>query len=369
MFWKKIIKIWFLTVIVLNMRSLLIFALEAPLVRLGGDSGYFTQALLSSHTTPYAGYVALVWVVHFLGWGNIGVVFIQWLVSLIAGVLLYRLTISITGNRVISKTIALYFITNYELMKWNFFILSDSFFISFVIISAWAITKYSKVKAFFLGSGLICLYSSIIRPNGFILFLSWLLFVFVPELRTKNKSSTSNILLGLLMTGLFVFSFVFLTRSAGDRGIFLYATNGELIWSNRQWLISEAAENVNTENSVTGVLVYAAKYPLLFLQLFFGKISVELFRVRPYLPLSYNIFLLINLIPFYILSTYGAIHKLASLRPYLFITICQMGLVGLTYADWDGRFLAYVFPLILVMASMGLKVLLLRYNKTNENIN
>jgi hypothetical protein len=336
--------------------------------RLGGDSGYFTPAIISSHTTPYMGYVAIVWLVHSLGWGNEGVVLFQWLISLVAGGLLYRLTISTTGDRVISKIIALYFMTNYELMKWNFFVLSDSLFISFVIISAWAIAKHSKGKTFFLGSGLICLFSSIIRPNGFILFLSWVLFVFVPEIITANKKDGLKIFQGILMTALFGFSFIFLTRSAGDRGIFLYATNGELIWSNRQWLISKAVESLNTENSLMGVLVYAVKHPLLFLQLFFGKILVELFRVRPYLPLSYNTFLLANLVPFYLLSIYAAIHRFTSLKPYLFITLCQMSLVGLTYADWDGRFLAYVFPLILVMSSVGLKVLSLRYIKNNEDI-
>lgn len=353
MVWKQIIRTWLIVLIVFNLRSLLIFTLEGPLVHFGGDSGYFTSSGITTHTASYIGYVSLVMLFNKLSLGYEGVVAFQWLLSGIAAICLYYMLLSLTLSKSTAKLFTLFFVTNYELMKWNFFILSDSTFISFVTISSWLITKYVKDRTFFAASGIASLFTSLIRPNGFIIFLCWAIFVLVPEFTKKQGKSVLKMILGIVIIGLFLYPIFSLGKSTGQREIFLYSTNGELIWSNRQWLVNIPPGKINLDNSALGVVMYSMSHPLISAQMFFGKILVELVRVRPFFPMAYNLFLIGNLLPIYLLAGMAINKRFSQIKPFLFIISFQLLLIGATYADWDGRFLAYILPLIIVMSGIG----------------
>ena len=95
-----------------------------------------------------------------------------------------------------------------------------------------------------------------------------------------------------------------------------------------------------------------------YFKIFFHKIFWMLLRARPYYSDLHNLYLLIFNIVFYIPFVYGFIKKknLLSLIIINFYILFSIILVGLTFADWSGRFSLYVLPFIMIYSSYGILI-------------
>ena len=82
-------------------------------------------------------------------------------------------------------------------------------------------------------------------------------------------------------------------------------------------------------------------------------------RVRPYYSDLHNIYILVFNLIFYFGFIYGFIKRPKnnlSVNIIILFIVFSMILVGLTFADWSGRFSLYFLPLIMIFASYGILI-------------
>lgn len=101
---------------------------------------------------------------------------------------------------------------------------------------------------------------------------------------------------------------------------------------------------------------YVLKHPLAATELAVTRIVVELAVARPYYSRMHNVAALAVYLPLHFFALYGA-HTARSrpLRALLgAMIVTHLLLVGVTFSDYDGRFLMHVTPLITLFAAGGI---------------
>jgi hypothetical protein len=112
----------------------------------------------------------------------------------------------------------------------------------------------------------------------------------------------------------------------------------------------------DVKNPLLAVLIFAAAKPLYFLRLAGMKTWHFFLHARPYYSDIHNSLMLLALVPCYILAACG----LASRTEYpaekaMLVSIClfQALIVAMTWADYDGRHLLAILPIVFIFAARG----------------
>ncbi|NOY17758.1 MAG: hypothetical protein GXP23_12730 [Gammaproteobacteria bacterium] len=155
-------------------------------IRPAGDTDRYigaAEVLLSGHlptsgkAMSYLAYDAFVAIISGLGWGQVGVVFVQVLMSGVAAYTLYLLGTHLYDRRA-GFVAAFLYVGFPDLQKWNFYILTESLFIATIIFTSYVILVHNGWRRILFG-GLLVLLITFLRPNGFIVPLALSLYVLV----------------------------------------------------------------------------------------------------------------------------------------------------------------------------------------------
>ena len=123
----------------------------------------------------YLAYDSLVALFLGLGWGQSGIIFAQVLMSGIAADTLFLLGTHLYDRR--AEFVAAFLYVEFpDLQKWDFYILTESLFISTLILTTYVVIACNDWKRVLLG-GLLVLLATFLRPNGFIVPLALFLYV------------------------------------------------------------------------------------------------------------------------------------------------------------------------------------------------
>ena len=117
--------------------------------------------------------------------------------------------------------------------------------------------------------------------------------------------------------------------------------------------------NKNFENNIIGIFKFISINFIDYFKIFLLKIFWLLLRARPYYSDLHNLYILIFDVVLYSSFIYGFIKRPKnsfSVNVILFFILFSITLVGLTFADWDGRFSLYFLPLIMIFSSNGLLI-------------
>ena len=117
--------------------------------------------------------------------------------------------------------------------------------------------------------------------------------------------------------------------------------------------------NNNYSNSIFGYIQFVSMNFVEYFKIFFYKIFWMIFRARPYYSDIHNLYILLFNIILYSSFIYGFIKKPKNLYSLKFINyyiLLSIILVGLTFADWSGRFSLYILPFIMIFSSYGLLI-------------
>lgn len=326
------------------------------LYQLGGDSGRFTQAaedLINNYHIPtkswlYLSYVLFLSTGYFFRLGFNDLVIIQMVLSFFSLIGVYRITTLISKSKISALISVSLMIINFDLMKWHTYLLSDSLFITMQIFSVWALIKALTDRHYSGISLTLCWLSALIRPNGYLLILAWLFIHF----------QYSRILF-IINSLIFIIFLTFASHKAQERSIFEYSLNGEIIWSYPDLRVRVPSVFIE-QNSLLSASISILSHPVTFFKLFLSKVIVEAIRVRPFLPFNYNIFLAALIWPLYPMAIYGfsRLKLIPPVKIIVLLFITNLIFTGLTYADWDGRFLSASLPLLYILAGVGLKSIL-----------
>jgi 4-amino-4-deoxy-L-arabinose transferase-like glycosyltransferase len=329
-------------------------------VRFGGDSPLYVQSAdrliqgepLQPELRSRLCYIALVALARASGLGLGSVVLVQVLVAGLAACALYDLGRRLGGPWAGLLAAALS-AANPDVVRWHAYILTDSLYISAVPLAVWCIFTARGRRAR-LAAAVLVLAAALLRPNG------WLLVLVAGSFWTGGLlkgRATRGVALAALAAGFVLAFFTLLSfqprllTNPPDEML----RRGEVIWGYPPARLPMPPHPAREPAGLPGALGYALGHPLATARLAAARVGTELTHTRPFYSAAHNAALLVLLLPLYPCAAVGFFRTRRSPLTRLLgaVIVSHLLVQAVTYADWDGRFLLYVFPLIGVLGAAG----------------
>ena len=243
----------------------------------------------------------------------------------------------------------------------NYFILSDSIFISFTIITFYYFIKEKKFKNILI---FICLslFTLTIRPHGVLMLI--LIIIYFSEIIPKTHKNIYKFF--------YFFSLIILFISLLD--IYLYKTtknyffiSGEVIFGYKGFVVeySDLPDDLIEKSVIYQNVFLLINYPLESIKSYLYKIFFFTSGLRPYYSLPHNIFEFFSTFVFFILGISAIfIGNYNKIKNYMIIIIF-LSIIGalITGPDWSGRYRMYVMPFIFILSAEIIEKVLDKFNK------
>jgi 4-amino-4-deoxy-L-arabinose transferase-like glycosyltransferase len=282
--------------------------------------------------------------------GFIGLLVFQILVAGLACFAVYDLARRLGGVRA-GVFASVLLVADLDVARFHAYVLTDSLYTSLVAISVWAIywaerrgMPWRYVVAFAV-TGV----AAALRPNGWLLPVvalgCWNLAAF--RRRPWVVGPLAVLVLGVALAVLAptIRQIVNFEDPGG------YVRRGEVVADLHAWFVAMPAEPGDGS-----LLAYILRHPAQTFILAFARIAVELAHVRPVYSLTHNVLITLVVLAVYPLaaSAFWQFRRERLTQLIAATVVTQLLIVSVTGADWDGRYLLFVFPLILLLAGCGL---------------
>ena len=353
-------------------------------VKLGNDSKFYlreAQNIINGESSildykSKFGYLLFLLPFLYLGLPLYSVVLFQILITSVAALCLYKITEKFFCKLSGVVCVGL-FLLYFPLQIRNFYILTEILFIDISIILFFFLVFFKKKYLPFVIVLLLFLIS--IRPNGIVFVFSMLISLFLFLIKNKKY-----LYLGiyLFLCCLILFPIInFLNAYLQDLNL-IESLNKGIIWGYsfqtgkicKSSCLSIELINNDFPNTLFGYFQFVSINFIEYFKIFFYKIFWMLLRARPYYSDLHNIYLLSLDLILYSSLLYGFIMKqknLLSLDFINFYILFSIILVGLTFADWSGRFSLYILPFMMIFSSHGIlifvKKILKMVNQKRDN--
>jgi len=336
-------------------------------VKAGGDTGIYVDGAasllsgqpLTERQPSYLGYIAVVAAFQAIGAGLGGLVTAQVAAAVVAAVIVFRLAGEL-GGRLAGSIAVLWFAFDINTNRWHAYVLSDSLFMSCLVLSAWLVHKATARPAgwprYALAS-LAMVVAGLVRPEGwFVVPVAVLYWVARADGSAGRKAGALGV--GLVAClGLYA---VVAPRLGGNLqavGPAEMLRSGQTIWEYDGWRVAMPEDPVwSSQSGSSAAVIYAFRHPVSTARLMGARLLAHAAHVRPYYSRGHNLVIVAWLLPLYAAALAGAWAR----RRYPLVWWCALVLamqslvVALTHADWDGRYLAHVMPLVYPIAACGL---------------
>ncbi len=354
-------------------------------VKLGNDSYWYLReaaniiegnASITDYKSKF-GYIFFLLPFVYFDIPLVFIVFIQILLTGFSAWCLYKITSKYFCKLSGIICIAL-FLFYFPLQIRNFYILTEMLFIDLTIILTYLLVFYKRFyfpSIFLLICGLIS-----IRPNGILYLFSILMCSFIFFIKYKKYVYLSGYLLILFIAVIPIINL--LNNYMADLDLIGAITTKGIIWGwsfehnriceNDGSCLSFEFVNNNYQNNVLGFFQFIWTNIINFFYVFLLKIFWLLARIRPYYSDLHNSYILIFNLIFYPGFIYGFIKRPKnkfSLSVIIFFIILSLLLVGLSFADWSGRFSLYFLPLIMIFTSYGVLIFVRKVLKFTKEDN
>ena len=338
----------------------------------GNEAGkYIGQAELLiqsgdvSHPTMwfYSTEIFLIAASKLLGTGYVSVLIIQLLFNAVAMVLFYRLAMHL-ASPVAAFFITLLLIFNYSFQAFNTFLYTESLFFSFTIILAYYLLTLDKLNPQrILVIILLLLLICFTRPSGFLLVPAVLLYIFSRFL--SRWTLPARLVTFILLVCLFLFSLNAVIGSGGELD-FMLPFREEHIICGMPTVISNGSTDP-ADNSIFGLLSYAAQHPGDFMRLAFQRSRAFFGLMRSYYSTGHNIYLAFYFIPVYLLILFSLRHWWKKNRPVLIFCLAAVAATWMsvifTCDDWHNRFYLSILPFLYLLAMPAIDILVALFKK------
>jgi hypothetical protein len=335
-------------------------------IRLGGDSSRYIggaegllrgRLRLGYYYWAFGTYTAVVAAMQATGAGLPGVVGFQIGVGAIAGLALASMAAAL-GGPLAGAVGAAFLLVNPDVARWHAYILTDSLYISAVVIAAWAVWRAAERRGAWYGLALLLLIpAALLRPNGLVLLSVAGAFWLVRGAIARNWA-------GVNLGGIAVAAVLLVALSPRVHNT-MGPIPGSLLRGGRV-IYGESAFRREMPRDATAArrgwladLGYVARHPGASFALGARRVAVELAHVRPYYGRRHNLLIAAVLLPLYALASVGVVatwrHPLT--HWLLALVAAHLLLVAATLADHDGRFLLHVLGPIAVLAGAGFAAL------------
>ncbi len=340
------------------------------IVRTGGDTQRYQIAgaalsegrfvprqagLYVRKATSYLAYDAVIAVAMVAGTGMIGVVAFQLCVAALAALAQYDLGRTLGGPWSAALAAGL-LVLNPDIARWHTYILTESLFTSSVILTVWAVHRASlrPGPAAFVLTALAFAFTLFLRPNGWV--VAFVVVIFLIARFAPRRVFVAG-LAGAL--GLFALGAVYvpalhnaIQAETPEESL----RKGEVIWGHSPSRIPMPEDLDPAGPGWTRATAFVVRHPLACARLACVRVFTEFSHVRPFYSKAHNALVVVFLFPTYVLAIIGLWRSRRDPLAHLLALVVagQMVVIALTFADWDGRFLLYVLPQVIVLAGAGL---------------
>ncbi len=343
-------------------------------VRYGGDTPrYLTGAErflkglpLQGDQNQFLGYILFVATMFSMGFRELGIIVVQVIFTSLAGVAIYDMGRRIAGELTGVLGVCL-FIANLDVIRWSFYLLTDSLFISLLTITFWAFYRaviqprplWRIALVVFLMLGL-----ATIRPNGWILlplFAGFFLFIIWQKHGWKFAIPSLAVIvtLAVVIFGLpyvrGVTQYHPLQMLSRAEGVYSNTVEGFVIWGYPENQVTMPLEDQRVDSGSMAVLSYCWRHVADCTGIFLRRAFFAVASTRPFYSFHHNLALILVLPFLYFFAMLGFISRRMEPITWLIIAviILHLSFIAITHADSDGRFWAYVLPIISLYSAVG----------------
>ena len=333
---------------------------------LGGDSYRYidgAEKLINSElptgkSSSYLGYILFISLFKYFELNLNYVVISQILLTILSSICLYKITKKMSSTYGGLFCISLY-LFYFPLQIRNFFILTETLYICCIIFLLYFLFFFKKkfiiILIFFIPFILT------IRPHGIILVPSLFLAGFFWLYLTKEKKI---LYLMILTSSIFLYPFISLLNVylENEKVIYKIINYGIIYGYNSESNYLNFKEQVDNNNDILSLIIFIKENLNNFIISFYKKIWFFLIRIRPFYSDLHNLYLIFFNFIFYPLAIYGFVKtkikiKFSLIFMCIFVILSTIS-AGLSFADWSGRFVLYIFPIFFIFAGIGFSLLI-----------
>lgn len=342
------------------------FALRAGIPYAGDTQRYLHAGeLLMRGEEPmsppgYRSYEAIVGLITAAGLGSAGVVAFQFAAAAVAVFAIYQLGRRLHGQRA-GLLAGLIASANLDVARWHAFVLSNSLYASAVSVAAWTVHEAASGRRSFIVWAVL---SSVVaigaRPEGGALALVLAGYV-AARMLARSRPTARRGLAGATVVTIVALLAAFgpsLRRGASAAISGSNVVSGVVVWGERgqSLRVRMPAADTLPRWDLGDYLGYAARHPFDYARLFGTRIAAEFTHVRPYYSLRTNILMPAILLALYFAAVVGyrRAHDRALARLLGAIVAAHAVIIGLTFAESDGRLLVHSMGPITALAGAGL---------------
>ena len=321
-----------------------------------GNLLYTTGGFSEPKYIFYLPVILLIYLCRLTGFPDQLIVIVQVILSAIALFTFYKLGKSI-GNKTIAFFSSILLTLFIPLQSWNFYLYSDSIFISFTLIYVYLVYTYRDKG--FKGIFIILVFLILLifsRPNGMLFIPPLIIYLLFRTGQSRRVQFISLALCSLLLISLyFLINIAF--RGGGDLDVLKPFVEEHIICFVPTKTVATDLDIVKTTSPVNDLFYYIIHNPIHFLRLTTLKLFSFFNLTRGYYSTAHNIFLLVFIVPVYLFSLIGIFLFIKTKRDsYLFITsllFLYPLAISLQCDDWHSRFTMVIFPYLILMSVYG----------------
>jgi hypothetical protein len=257
---------------------------------------------------------------------------------------------------------ALFAVANPDIAQWHVFILPESLYTSFVVITVATLARISRERTpgNMLAAFVATIITATLRPNGWLMVPVGLSYFGCGIVRGRaHRAVVISSVATLFCAAVLLFPPT--KRVIDDEGPGAWLKGGVVVWGDEASRVPMPASSLQADD-LGAMLSYAIQYPKAALGLASRRVLAELAHVRHFYSWRHNLAIAVLLVPLYGLALVGFKRHLDQPLAWLLAAVVSvhLALVALTIADWDGRLLIHVLPEIGVLSSAGLVVVAAR---------
>lgn len=334
-------------------------------VRTVGDSARYIEYAdvliengwqVDPHNIWYLSYVLFLAVTKSTALGLKGTVIAQGILSIAAGISIYFSTKNLTRQNSIALLAGMFFFGWFKISQWNMYIMCESFYLSLIAFTSWAILRYPKKSSLLLLLLGVLLFAKPTAVAFVLSYLGWVLWRLNASLPIKIGLVAALVFIILFGLNFMLATFTLVeTYATGDvvYGCSLLGENCPAIFKLHVPILWMPPEDTAP---VMKPLLFIGHNFLFTVKLALAKMLAFWVSVKPYFTFSHNLFLAITLYPLYYFSMQYCRERYT--EPIAFFTsgsyILTTLIVMFTIEDWDGRFMLPLLPILIITGWAGI---------------
>lgn len=323
------------------------------------------------HNRWYLGYVLFLSGFVKLGLSLFWVVATQVLLSL-GAIIMLSVSVAKAYGKNAGCIVAFLIIAWFKISEWNYYLLTESLYVSGVMVMVSLLISFRQKRV--LLYIIFGVFFFLLRPTS-VLFFGSIVITCLWLLKSKGYKKEVLLVISLgLIGGYFVLnkmleSFIIVEAMERREAIFAYCTNPNFpMWD---WVVFDVEKKLDypseERSQIIKMFLFVVYNPIFFLKLSLAKLLYFYGNVKPYFSWQHNV-----LIVMFLWSAYGFMIKgyrsLKKVHQIFLLSYLLLNgiMIVLCSADWDGRFLIPVLPVVFIGTSVGLVNQFSFLNKSNS---